>query len=162
MRSARQTVQMTNVGAQTLSIAASRSAASIRTIAADGCSRVPLGSEQSWAINANVTPAAIGAAQARQPESAMVRGCVSTHAYALSRAPTRHGTCPPYATAPPPAADWHHALSLHDEAAVRSWTALWTCTAASLAKRAILRARRWPSPALCLATSKVCHISRLF
>jgi hypothetical protein len=52
----------------------------------------------------------------------MVRGCVSTHAYALSRAPTCHGTCPPYASAPPPAADWHHALPLHDEAAVRSWT----------------------------------------
>jgi hypothetical protein len=33
----------------------------------------------------------------------MVRGCVSTHAYARSRAPTRHGTCPPYDTAPPPA-----------------------------------------------------------
>jgi hypothetical protein len=66
------------------------------TIAADGCSRVPLGYEQSWAINANVTPAAIGAGQARQPESAMVRGCVSTHAYAH-----RLATGPALRTPPP-------------------------------------------------------------
>ena len=62
-------MQITNVGAQTLSIAALPLGGinpSDFTIAADGCSRVPLGSEQSWAINANVTPAATGAAQARR------------------------------------------------------------------------------------------------